>query len=89
MLASCLAGEIDDLVARRVHRHLGTCHRAAAGRTDARGDRDPVARRAAWADPGTLDRMWALGERLVVSRLTETPPAPSDPLGAPAGRRSP
>lgn len=64
VLQSYLDAEIDDLVARRVERHLEMCRRCGLEADIYRAIKDAVARRATPLDPGTVERLRLFGERL-------------------------
>jgi anti-sigma factor (TIGR02949 family) len=64
VLQSYLDGQVDDLTAQRVHRHLEHCRRCGLEAETYEAIKDAIARRAARVDPATLERLRAFGERL-------------------------
>lgn len=64
VLQSYLDGQVDDLTAQRVHRHLEHCLRCGLESATYEAIKDAIARRAQRVDADVLDRVRAFGERL-------------------------
>lgn len=71
VLQSYLDGHLDDLSARRVHRHLEHCRRCGLEAETYEAIKEAVARRAARIDPDALQRLRDFGERLAEEGPTE------------------
>ncbi len=64
VLRSYLDGQVDDLTARRVHRHLEHCRRCGLEAQTYEAIKEAVARRSRRVDPEALARLRAFSERL-------------------------
>lgn len=64
VLQSYLDGQVDDLTARRVGRHLEHCRRCGLESATYEAIKHAIARRARDVDASALDRLRAFGERL-------------------------
>lgn len=64
VLQSYLDGHVDDLTARRVHRHLEHCRRCGLEAETYEAIKVAIARRGRQVDPEALERLRAFGERL-------------------------
>ena len=64
VLQSYLDGQVDDLTARRVRRHLEHCRRCGLEAETYDAIKDALARRGHDVDAQSLDRLRAFGQRL-------------------------
>lgn len=78
VLQSFLDGQVDDLTARRVARHLESCRRCGLEAETYTRIKNTLARRGG-VDPEAVERLRAFGAQLVES-------GPDDPPGEPASR---
>lgn len=77
VLQSYLDGQVDDLTARRVRRHLEHCRRCGLESETYEAIKDAIGRRSRLVDTDALDRLKAFGERLAEE-------GPSEDTGSPA-----
>lgn len=71
VLQSYLDGQVDDLTARRVRRHLEHCRRCGLKSETYEAIRDAIARRGRHVDADALDRLREFGERLAEEGTVE------------------
>lgn len=64
VLQSYLDGQVDDLTARRVRRHLEHCRRCGLKSDTYEAIKEAIARHGRDVDPDALDRLREFGERL-------------------------
>lgn len=64
VLQSYLDGQVDDLTARRVHRHLEHCRRCGLEVETYDAIKDAIARRGGQVDADAVERLRAFGEHL-------------------------
>ncbi len=72
VLQEYLDGEIDDLTARRIRRHLDHCRRCGLEAETYEAIKDALARRGRHVDVASLERLKAFGEGLLDERHGET-----------------
>ena len=77
VLQTYLDGQLDDLSARRVRRHLEKCRRCGLEFETYEAIKEAIARRAERIDPDALDRLRKFGERLAEN-------GPDESAGSPA-----
>ena len=77
VLQSYLDGEVDDLTARRVNRHLEHCRRCGLKAETYDAIRDAIVRRARDIDPDALERLREFSQRLAEE-------GPGEDAGSPA-----
>ena len=77
VLQSYLDGQVDDLTARRVSRHLEHCRRCGLKAETYDAIKDAIARRARDVDPDALERLREFGQRLAEE-------GPGEDAGSPA-----
>lgn len=70
-------GDVDDLMARRVHRHLEHCRRCGLELETYQAIKAAVARRGESVDPDAIERLRAFGERLAEGGLGEDTGSPA------------
>lgn len=63
-LQSYLDGQVDEMTARRVSRHLEACRRCGLEAHTYQAIKDALARRRSDVDPDALERLRSFGERL-------------------------
>lgn len=64
VLQTYLDGQVDDLTARRVGRHLDHCRRCGLESETYMAIKDALSRRSHDVDPAALDRLRSFGEHL-------------------------
>lgn len=72
VLQTYLDGQVDDLTARRVRRHLDRCRRCGLEAETYQAIKEALARRGSPIDPLALERLKAFGEALVDDGHGET-----------------
>lgn len=71
VLQSYLDGQVDDLTARRVRRHLEHCRRCGLESETYEAIKDAIARRTREVDADALERLRAFGKRLAEEGRSE------------------
>ena len=77
VLQSYLDGQVDDVTAQRVSRHLEHCRRCGLEFEAYWAIKDAIARRARVVDPAAVERLRELGERLAEEGPGESASSPA------------
>jgi len=77
VLQSYLDGQVDDLTAQRVQRHLEHCRRCGLEADTYEAIKDAVGRRAPQVGPDALERLRRFGQRLAEQGPTEESGSPA------------